>query len=63
MGVFSNDDIVFVNVDSDNVTFFSDDMDHNTTDFNNISLDDDNFDGNDPETNSSYQTYGFILHL
>ena len=37
--VFFNDDIVFVNADSD-VTFFSDDMD----------LDDDNFDDDDPET-------------
>ena len=28
--VFSNDDIFFVDVDSDIVTFLDDDMDHNT---------------------------------
>ena len=38
---FSRDDIVFVNEDSDNVSFFSDDLDLNTIYVNNINLDDD----------------------
>ena len=38
---FSRDDIVFVNEDSDNVSFFSDDLDINTIYVNNINLDDD----------------------
>ena len=47
--VFSNDDIIFVNVDPDNGTFFSDDMGLNLIYLNNINLDDDSFDGYDPE--------------
>ena len=38
---FSRDDIVFVNEDSDIVSFFSDDLDLNTIYVNNINLDDD----------------------
>ena len=41
--VFSNDDIFFVDVDSDVVTFFNDDMGRNTINFNNINFVDDNF--------------------
>ena len=37
--VFSNDDIFFVDVDCDAVTFFNDDMDHNTINLNNINFD------------------------
>ena len=48
--IFFNDDIVFVNTDSHNVTFFSDTVGLNTIDINNINLNDDNFDENDPET-------------
>ena len=47
--IFFNDNIVFVNTDSDNVTFFSDAMGLNTIDLNNINLNDRNFDENDPE--------------
>ena len=47
-GVFSNNDIAFVDVDSDFVTFFSDDMCLNTINLDNINLDNDNFDENDP---------------
>ena len=39
--VKSNDDIFFVDVDSDVVTFFNDDMAHNTINLN-INFDDDN---------------------
>ena len=48
--VFSNDDIVFGDIDSDLVTFFSNDIGRNTIKLNNINLDDDNFDDCDPET-------------
>ena len=40
--VLSNDDIFFVDVDSDVVTFFNDDMAHNTINLN-INFDGDNF--------------------
>ena len=52
--LFSNDDIVFVIADSDNVIFFSENMGLSTIDLNNINLDDDNFVEDDPET---------IIHL
>ena len=42
--------IVSVTADSDNVTFFSDDMGLANVDLNNVSLDDDNFDTDNPET-------------
>ena len=49
--LFSKDDIDLDDIDSDIVTFFSDDMGFNVTDLNNIDLDDDNCDDNDdPET-------------
>ena len=44
-----NDNIVFVD-DSDNVTFFSDDMSFAYVDLNNLSLENNHFDDNDPET-------------
>ena len=47
--VFSNDDIDLDDIDSDVVTYFSDDIGFNTIDLNNINLDDDNFDEDDPE--------------
>ena len=47
--VFFNDDIVFVNAYSVNVTFFSDDIGLAMVDLNDVSLDDDNFDNDDPE--------------
>ena len=40
----------FVNEDSDNVTFSSDEMGFRSVDLNNINLDDANFDENYPET-------------
>ena len=46
--VVSNDNIVFVNEDSDSVPFFSDDMDLDIIYIDNINFDDDNFDDNDP---------------
>ena len=39
--VFSNDDIVFVNADSDNAIFFSDDINFGNVVLNNVSLDGD----------------------
>ena len=47
--VFSDDDVVFVNEDSDNATFFSDDRVFNALYLHNINLDDDTFDNDDPE--------------
>ena len=44
-----NDNIVFVD-DSDNVTFFSDDMSFAYVDLNNLSLENNHFDDDDPET-------------
>ena len=41
---------MFINADSDNVTYFTDEMGLNTVDLNNINLDNDNFDEDDPET-------------
>lgn len=48
--VFSNDNIVFINTDSDYGTFCSDDTDFHTKDLNNVSLDHENFVDVDPET-------------
>ena len=48
--VFSNDYIVFGNLDSDFVAFFSNDIGLNSITFDNINLDDDNFDDCDPGT-------------
>ena len=48
--LFSNYDIIFVNEDSNYVTFFSDDMCIVSVDLDNIKLDDINFDENDPKT-------------
>ena len=47
--VLCNDDMVFINADSD-VTLCNDDMGLNIIDLNNINLADDNFDEDDPET-------------
>ena len=44
-----NDNIVFVD-DSDNVTFFSDDMGFAYVDLNNLSLENNHFDDDNPET-------------
>ena len=49
----ANDDIIFVNEDSDNVTFFSDrylDTGILSVDLNNVILENVNFDEYDPET-------------
>ena len=48
--LFSNNDITFVNENSNHVTFFSDKMGILSKDLNNINLDDINFDKDDPET-------------
>ena len=50
--VFSNYDIFFVDVDSDAVTFFNDDMDHNTINLNNINFDGESFDEADSEASN-----------
>ena len=42
-GLFSNDDIIFIHEDFNNVTFFSDEMGVLGVDFNTINLDDVNF--------------------
>ena len=47
--LFFNDDIVFVNVGSNNAAIFSDDV-ALYVDITNVSLDDDNFDSDNPET-------------
>ena len=49
-GLFSNDSIIFVNEDSNNITLLSDEMGFLSVDLNNINLDDANFDEDDPET-------------
>ena len=46
----ANDDIIFVNEDSNYVTFFSADIGIFSVDLNNINLADFNFDEDDPET-------------
>ena len=48
--VYFNNDIVFVNIDSDNGTSFTDNMGLIIVDLINVSLGDDNCDDNDPET-------------
>ena len=48
--VVSNVDIFFDDVDSNIVTFLSDNMGVNTIDINNINVDDDTLDKDDPET-------------
>ena len=48
--VFLNDDIVFIDADSDFVTVFRDDVGVNTINLDSINLDDDNSDEADPET-------------
>ena len=48
--VFSNDEKLFDDVDSNIVTFLSDAMGFNTIDLNSINLDDGDFDEDDPET-------------
>ena len=51
--VFSNDGLVFVDIDSDIVTFFSNDIGLNNINLKNINLDDeDNFDDYDPGTSN-----------
>ena len=47
--IFSNDDIVFVNKDSDNVIFSSDDMGLNTIYLDNINLHDDKYNNDGSE--------------
>ena len=48
--VFSKDDVLFDDIASDIVTFFSNDIDPNSINLNKISLDDDNFEDCDPKT-------------
>ena len=48
--VLSNDDMLFVNVDSDNVTFYSHNMGLVNVDIINVSFDDVNFDKNVSES-------------
>lgn len=48
--ILSNDDMLFVNVDSDNVTFFSHNMGLVNVGIINVSFDDVNFDNNVPES-------------
>ena len=50
--VFSNDDIVFGDLDSYFLTFFSNDISINSITLDNTNLDDNNFDDCDVETNS-----------
>ena len=45
---FSNYDIIFVNENCNNVTFFDDEMGFLSVDLNNINFDDVNFDKDDP---------------
>ena len=51
-GVLSNDDLSFGDIDSDTVTFFSNDIGLNSINLNNINLDYYNFDDYDPEFNN-----------
>ena len=48
--VFSDDYIIFGNIDSDLITLFSNEIDLNSIRFNNVNLDDDSFDHLDPKT-------------
>ena len=58
--VFFNDDIAFLNADSENVTVFSGDMSLVNVNLSNVSLDDDNFD-NDGFDNNDRRL--FMLNL
>ena len=49
-GVFSDDDVDLDDINSNIVTFFSDDMGLNTIDLNSINFDNNNFNDDDPET-------------
>ena len=48
--LFSNNDLIFVNKDSNSVTFFSYGMGITSVDIINVKLDDVSFDGDDPKT-------------
>ena len=48
--VFSNDGVVFGDIDSDTVTFYSNDIGLSNISLNNINPDDNNFDDYDPKT-------------
>ena len=48
--IFSNSNIIFHALDSNFITFLTNDMGFNTMELNNINLDDDNFDEDDPQT-------------
>ena len=48
--VFSNDDIIFGDIDSDIVTFFSNGIVLNSIMLNNVNLDDDNLHNCNPKT-------------
>ena len=48
--MFSEDNIIFGDIDCDIVSFFSNDIGFNGINLNNANLDDNNFDDCDPET-------------
>ena len=56
--VFSNGDIFFRDVDSNIITFLSDDMGFHTIDLNIIIFDGGNFDEDEPETIHHARLYG-----
>ena len=57
--MFSNDDIVFCDIDSDIVTFFSEDIGLNRINLNNAKLDDENLDDCDSEIISHVKLMGW----
>ena len=59
--LFSNDDIVFGDIVSDIVTFFSNDIDLNSININNINLDDDIFHDYDLEIINHVRLVGWVL--
>ena len=57
--IFSNDDIVSGDIDSDIVTFFSNGICLKSINLNNINTNHDNFDDHDPETISHARLMGW----
>ena len=58
---YSNDDIIFAYIDSDIVTYISDDIGHNSINPNNINFDDDDFSDCGPETINHYSLLAWYV--
>ena len=58
--LFADNDILFFDEDSGNITFSSHGMDVLSADLNNINFDDANFHEDDPKINYSCYTFGLV---